>query len=164
MRRGQRPASAEQNQLEDLRAIPRWVRIYAQNRSLGVVVSLLVFVLLALAIGGFSYLADKAYRDGQMVLLGACIAALVPILAAVIYLSVPWWGGRLLERVTMRLYAVEGNARPWRFRGERGGGQECFWWGLSAFRRARLSLSVCLAISRSSTCCPFRRYTLFLSW
>jgi hypothetical protein len=93
----------------DAQAISRWARVYAQNRSLGVVVFLMVFVLLSVAIAGTSFLGGMAYRTGNMLLLCASIAVLVPALAAVVYLSVPRWGGKLQERVVQRLYAKEGS-------------------------------------------------------
>ncbi len=93
----------------DPRDIPKWVRRYTQNRALPVVVMLVVFVLVALAIGGSSYLGGVAYRDGNMVLFGVCITALVIALAANLYLSVPRWGGKLVVRITQRCYAKDGN-------------------------------------------------------
>ncbi|KKK58579.1 hypothetical protein LCGC14_3042990, partial [marine sediment metagenome] len=45
----------------------------------------------------------------NMPLFWAAIAVLVPALGAVIYLSVPKWGGKLQQRVVQRLYAGEGN-------------------------------------------------------
>lgn len=72
------------------------------------VVFMVIFVVLCAAIGGPSYFAGMAYRYGNLPLFWACIAILVPALGAVIYLSVPRWGGKLQERLVQRLYAKEG--------------------------------------------------------
>jgi len=93
----------------DPRRIAKSARTYAQNRSLGVVVFMVVFLLLSAAIAGPSLLAGGAYRSGNMPLLCASIAVLVLALAALIYFSVPGWGGKLQQRLVKRLYAREGN-------------------------------------------------------
>lgn len=99
----------DRNQTGDPREISKWTRVYAQNRSLPVVVFMLIYVLLCVALGGSSYLAGRAYRDGQMLLFGACLAVLLLAVAAVIYMAAPWWGGKQLQRMVSRLYAKEGN-------------------------------------------------------
>ena len=86
----------------------RWVRRYAQNRSLPVIAFLVVFALLNVAIGVPSYFAGIAYRNGNTILLVVCIAVLVVAVAATIYISVPRWGGRLLQRFSEKLYSREG--------------------------------------------------------
>jgi hypothetical protein len=95
--------------LDDPRELSKWTRIYAQNRSLPLVVFLGVYLLLSIAIGAPSFLAGKAARDGNTTLLAVCIAVLVPAVAAVIYLSIPRWGGKQMERIVERLYANEGH-------------------------------------------------------
>ena len=94
---------------QDPQGISKWARAYAQNRSLGVVVFMIIFLALFAAIGGSSYLAGIAYRSGNMLLFWASIAVLVSVLGSLIYLSVPRWGGKLQERIVQRLYAKEGN-------------------------------------------------------
>ena len=89
--------------------IARLARTYAQNRSLGVVVALLVFSALSAGIGGLSYAGGAAYRDGNLLLFWICMAALVAVGAMVVYMSVPQWGGRKLESFTSQMYR-EGNA------------------------------------------------------
>jgi hypothetical protein len=96
-------------QAEDTREMRKWARIYAQNRSLGVVVFMVAFVGLFLAISVPSYFGGQAYRSGNAVLLWVCIAILVPAMGATVFLSVPGWGGAWIERVTRRLYAREGD-------------------------------------------------------
>lgn len=107
----------------DPREIAKWARAYGQNRrSVAVVIGLLVCMLLFCAIAGFSYLAGQAYRHGNMPLLWLYGALLVLPVAATIYIAVPPWGARLVERLIKRFYAKEGNVeltvpaasrRPW---------------------------------------------------
>ena len=98
----------ERRELEDAQQMQRWVRRYAQNRSLPVVVFLIVFAMLSLAIGLPSYWGGMAYREGNVPLLVVCIGVLMVAMAALIYLSVPWWGGQRLQQMAERLYAGEG--------------------------------------------------------
>jgi len=100
---------SEQRQLEEARQLQRWVRRYAQNRSLPVMVFLGVFTLLCLAIGVPSYWGGVAYRAGNIPVLVACLAVVIVAVAATIYLSVPRWGGRVLQRLAETLYAREGS-------------------------------------------------------
>ncbi len=99
------PSSKEQ---ERSKVIVGLTRAYAQNRSLGVVVVLLVFAALSAGIGILAHAGGVAYREGNQLLFWTCMAALVPVLAAVVYMSVPKWGGRRLEALTGHLYR-EGN-------------------------------------------------------
>jgi hypothetical protein len=100
--------NSERDEFEDAQQMQRWVRRYAQNRSLPVAVGLVVFVILSAAIAVPSYWGGKAYREGNTTLLVICIGVLVPALAATIYLSIPRWGGRQLQRAAEKLYAREG--------------------------------------------------------
>lgn len=109
----------EQDELEEAQQMQRWVRRYAQNRSLPVVVFLVVFALLCLAIGVPSYWGGMAYREGNTTLLAVCIAVLIVALAATIYISVPRWGGRRLQQLAERLYAREGQVTIATPRGKR---------------------------------------------
>jgi hypothetical protein len=93
----------------DAQGISKWTRAYAQNRTLGVMVFLMISVVLCVAIGGLSFLGGMAFRSGNMLLFWVSIAVLVPTLGALVYLSVPKWGGKFQERVVNRLYAREGN-------------------------------------------------------
>ncbi len=112
---------SERSELEDAQQMQRWVRRYAQNRSLPVVLFLTVFAMLCLAIALPSYWGGMAYRNGNAALLVICIGVLIVALAATFYLSVPWWGGQRLQQVAERLYAREGRVtispldgkRPW---------------------------------------------------
>ena len=93
----------------DPREMSRWARVYAQNRTLGFLVFQVGFVVLSIAIGGSSYLAGKAYLEHNTPLFVACLVALVLAMAAVVYCSIPWWGGRRLEQMTKDLYEKEGS-------------------------------------------------------
>jgi hypothetical protein len=99
---------SERDELEEARQMQHWVRRYAQNRSLGVVVFLAVFALLSIAIAAPSYWGGMAYRNGNIALLTICVGVLAVAVAATIYFSVPRWGGQLIEKVGNRLYAREG--------------------------------------------------------
>ena len=95
------PSSDEQERSQE---IARLTRTYAQNRSLGVVIGLLVFAVQFAAISLLSYFGAVAYRDGNQLLFWTCMVALVPVLATLVYMSVPRWGGRRLQALTRRLY------------------------------------------------------------
>ena len=95
----------------DSRKLGKWARVYAQNRSLGMVVFMVIYLILSAAIGVPSYFGGEAYRAGQWPLFWMCIAILIVAMAAVVYLSMPWWGGKLMERIIKRLYAQEGRVQ-----------------------------------------------------
>jgi hypothetical protein len=111
----------DRDELEEAQRIQRWVRRYAQNRSLPVAVGLIVFVLIFLAISLASLGAGIAYRNGDITLFAICLGVAVVAMAATIYVSVPRWGGRRLQQLGARLYESEGRAsidprpapRPW---------------------------------------------------
>jgi hypothetical protein len=115
------PQEPERKELEESRRIQRWVRRYAQNRSLPVAVSLIVFALLFLAISLSSLWGGIAYRNGNTVLFSVCLGVDIMAMAATIYLSIPGWGARRLQELGERLYEAEGRAtinpsrvsRPW---------------------------------------------------
>lgn len=109
MGRSEKSRSSETS--NDPREIGKLARDYAQNRSLGFVVFLVIFLVLSLMFSGFSCLAAVSYRDGQWLLFGACMAMLAVAMAATIYISVPRWGSKLQERIVGRLYAKEGSVQ-----------------------------------------------------
>jgi len=92
------------NQQQRSLEIAELTRTYAQNRSLGVLVALLLFSALSAGISILSRVAGVAYREGNHLLFWTCLTALVPVLAAVVYMSVPKWGGRWLGALTGPLY------------------------------------------------------------
>ena len=99
------------DQPEDVRHVADLTRRYAQSRG-GVpfLISMAVFIVLSAAIGIPSRLAGEAYRDGNMVAFWVCVAFVAIALGALIWFSIPVWGGRWLARVAQRLYRGEGNA------------------------------------------------------
>jgi hypothetical protein len=94
--------------LNETQQMQRWVRRYAQNRSLPVVVFLVLFAMLSVTIGAASYFGGLAYRDGHTSLFATCLVVLILSLAATVFFSVPGWGGRLLQQASEKLYAREG--------------------------------------------------------
>jgi len=68
-----------------------------------------VFVVLALAIALPSYYGAYAYRSGNLTLFWLCVGVVVLAVAGDIFLSIPGWGGKQLERLVNRLYAKEGH-------------------------------------------------------
>jgi len=102
-------SDAENRGTDDLKQIPKWTRRYGQNqRFLAVLLSMAVFMLLCAAIGVPSYVAGNAYRTGNMPLFWLCMVGLALACAAVVFISVPWWGGRFYEKIFQRLCAKEG--------------------------------------------------------
>jgi hypothetical protein len=114
-------SQSEQKELEEAQRVQHWARRYAQNRSLHVAAGLAVFALLWAAISVPSYWGGMAYRAGNLPLLVVCVVVMIVALAATIYVSVPHWGGRLMQRLAEGLYAREGQVtvstsqhfRPW---------------------------------------------------
>jgi len=110
------PSTYKPSQTDDPREIAKWTRVYAQNRTLGVAVFLLIFLVLSAAIGGFSSGAERASHNGNTVMLAVCLSGLIVALAVLIYLSVPAWGFRRMGRIASALYAREGRVtvtRTW---------------------------------------------------
>jgi hypothetical protein len=68
-----------------------------------------VFVVLALGIALPSYYGGLAYRSGNLPLFWLCFGVVVLAVAADVFLSIPAWGGKQLERLINRLYANEGH-------------------------------------------------------
>lgn len=93
---------------DQAKSIQQWTRTYAQNRTLGLVVNLCIFVLLSGMIGGSSLLTAYAFVKGVtgLQILGVLASALS--IVALVWFSVPRWGGRWQERMAARLYAKEG--------------------------------------------------------
>jgi hypothetical protein len=104
-----RPDEAGESTDMGLREIPTWAKRYAQNRTLPVLMMLLIFAAGYAAFGGLSYLTAWAYRDGHLFL--AASAMLVLSGFAV------WWmwfcfvgGAAIMRRISERLYQREGGA------------------------------------------------------
>ena len=93
---------------EKLKEIPKWTRRYVQNRTVPFLVSMAIFLLFFTAICVFSYLARKSYQSANVPALWICILILVITCVALIVFSVPRWGGKLIVRISRRLYDKEG--------------------------------------------------------
>ena len=93
---------------EDLRQIGKWARVYSQNRGLGVAVVLIMSVLLGLSIFGSSACAGLTWREGKMGLFWACMVWVGVSTVALVYFSVPWWGGKAQEWIVQKVYAGDG--------------------------------------------------------
>jgi hypothetical protein len=99
----------DRRELEEAQQIERWVRRYAQNRSLPVAVAVTISALLFLAISLASLLGGIAYRNGDTALFAVCIGVVAVAMVATIYISIPRWGGRRLQQLAERLYDAEGS-------------------------------------------------------
>ncbi len=102
----QRPEAGPGN----VRTMSRWARVYAQNRTVPVMIALFAFLLFFVAIGGLSYLARLSAAAGRPWVTALCFAAL-----ACVMMGLFWWvrrGGRVVEALSARVYAKEGNAVP----------------------------------------------------
>jgi hypothetical protein len=92
----------------ELRELPKWARRYAQNRTLPVLVFLLIFAAGYVAFGGLSYLTAWAYRADRRIL--AASAMLVLSGFAVWWMWFSFVGGpAIMRRVAERLYQREGS-------------------------------------------------------
>lgn len=117
--------NSPREELEEARSLQHWVRQYAQNRSLPVMVSLALFAVLFLGISLPSYWGGVAYRAGNVAALVVCLAVLTVALAATIYLAIPRWGGRRLQQMAAAMYANEGSVTISTPHARRS------WWGLA---------------------------------
>jgi len=95
-------------QSSDLREIPKWVRRYAENRTLPMLVFFGIFIMGFAAFGGLSYLTAWAYVTGQRAL---AVAAMLLLCGFAV-----WWmwfsfvgGQRIMRRITEGLYRSEGS-------------------------------------------------------
>ena len=93
---------------DDLREIPKWARRYAQNRTLPVVVSLVIFAVASCLVGGLSYLTAWAYVKDKRVLAGASMLVLCGFAV--------WWlwftfigAARIMRSIGERLYRGDGS-------------------------------------------------------
>jgi len=91
-----------------LRGIAVWVRRYAENRTLPMVVFLVVFLLLWCAYVSIPFLLIYAFRARQWLVCAAGACLLLLAIVANSWLAVPAWGGRWMERLAERFYRREG--------------------------------------------------------
>ncbi len=93
---------------EKLKEIPKWTHKYAQNRTFPVLIALVINLCLFAGIAIPSYFGGKAYRSGNLVLFWICNSVLAVTMVSLFFFCVPKWGGRLIERISRRLYGKEG--------------------------------------------------------
>ena len=105
--------NTQQNQVpqdtEKLKEIPKWTHKYAQNRTIPVLIRLVINLCLFAGILIPSYFAGKAYRSGNSVLFWLCNLVLAVAMISLAFFCVPKWGGKFIERISQRLYGREGN-------------------------------------------------------
>lgn len=95
------------------REIATWTRRYAFSRSIPALVGLAVMASVMLAIALFAKAMGAAYyQGGHPVRFWLCGAALVLLNGFIVWVSVPRWGGRWLERLGWRYYDSEGRVTP----------------------------------------------------
>lgn len=100
--------TSPRDELRETRALQHWVREYARNRSLPVLLSLAVFAVLFLGISVPSYLGGVAYRAGNFAVFALWLAVAIAACGAAIFLAIPNWGGLWLQRWSQGIYAGEG--------------------------------------------------------
>ena len=105
--------NTQQNQvpedMEKLKEIPKWTRKYAQNRTIPVLIALVISLCLFGCIAGSSYFGGFAYLSGNMVLFCVCVFVMAVSMICLFFFSVPKWSGKFIERISRRLYNREGD-------------------------------------------------------
>ena len=76
----------------DPRKIGKWARVYAQNRTLGIVMILVFFVIYWMAVE----LMGVAYRQAMWTLFGTCAAIVAVSLILIVCLSMPRRGQKII--------------------------------------------------------------------
>jgi len=99
---------------DGVRELPMWVRRYAANRTLPVLVNMGMFLLAALVIAGGSSLANRELRAGREVSAAAFGTAALAASAIWVWLVASRRLGRLGGALSARLYSAEGSvlAKP----------------------------------------------------
>lgn len=97
---------------ESLKQIPKWTRTYAQNRTTPVLISLAIYLCLFSGIAIPSYFGSRALVDGDRMLTCVYLILLLLSMICLIVVSVPPWGTRIINRLTLRFHAQEGIATP----------------------------------------------------
>jgi hypothetical protein len=98
----------ELEQMERVREIPKWTRRYAQNRTLPVAVSLVIFVLGSAAMGGLSWLGAWCLHTRAYLAASASLAALLGLVIFWVWFSFRG-ASRLIPSITAYLYRGEGS-------------------------------------------------------
>jgi len=93
---------------DEVREIPKWARRYAQNRTLPVLVGLVISIAGFAMFAGLSLLTAWAYLFGLRVLAIASMTALCALFAFWIWFSF-FGAARLIDRISQWLYRREGS-------------------------------------------------------
>jgi hypothetical protein len=86
----------------------RWARLYAQNRTMGVVIALFLSLTVFGGVFQFSQMAGEAKRAGDWPAFAVLLVLLAIAVAGLVWISVPRWGGLAIRRVGENLYGNEG--------------------------------------------------------
>ena len=96
---------------EKLKEIPKWTRKYAQNRTLTILVLIIMACLISFGFGIPVFLIWLGFLKGNMMLAGVGIALLVPILIFYIIFLSKFGGknrGLIDQLIEQRIYGKEG--------------------------------------------------------
>ena len=99
----------ERKQVEEMKGISKWVSRYAHHRAGGPMfifdgIAIVLFIVMCVLLT----LAGRNYRAGDMIDFWIYLVLFAIVLVAILFLSMPWWGGKLAERLAKRLYAKDG--------------------------------------------------------
>lgn len=98
------PAPKEAQQLT------RWTRRYLQSRNMAVIIAMLFFVFLWFFGVGTNLLLAWGIHANHPLLVSVGAVGETLWLAAIVFISVPPWGGRFFARCAARYYQREGDA------------------------------------------------------
>ncbi len=99
---------SQDQDFEKLKEISKWSQRYAENRTLPFLANMIISLLFGTVIGILSYFGGRAYRSGNVLLLWICILSLLIVISALIFCSVPKWGGKSTDQFIKLLYRKEG--------------------------------------------------------
>ena len=91
---------------DSVREIPKWIRRYAQNRTMPLLAFFGVFIVFSAAFGGLGYALRQTYASEQVLGFSLCILATLLVCAALALFIVR--GDRLFRAISERYYAREG--------------------------------------------------------
>ncbi len=104
--------SQDQN-TERLKEIPKWIRKYAQNRTLTTLVLMVMIILMSMVIGVPLALTMTAFTRGNMILFWSCVAVSAAIFIFLIILVSKFGGknrGLIDQKIDQWIYGKEGTA------------------------------------------------------
>jgi len=96
------------SEVNGLRRMGVWARRYAESRTLPVVVFQVIFLLLWCAYISITFLLRYAFVAHQWLVFGAGVCLLALTIAVNVWLAMPAWSGRWLERLGEQFYRREG--------------------------------------------------------